>query len=117
MKENQSYWILKVYTMKIEIHESAVREFDEAIEWYELQSKGLGRRFKKTVAKQIKRIKMNPNVFLKETDDIYKAYIPKFPYKILFTSEKDRIVVWAIAHMHRKPWFWQSRRDESSFPE
>ena len=49
MKAVQSYWILKDYIMKIKIHELAVQEFDEAIEWYELQSKGLGKRFKKSV--------------------------------------------------------------------
>lgn len=109
MKANQNYWILEAYTMKINIHELAAKEFDEAIEWYEIQSKGLGKRFKKSVTDQLRKIKENPNWFLKETDNIYKAYVPKFPYKILFTSDKDRIVIWAIAHMHRRPWYWQSR--------
>ncbi len=96
--------------MKINIHELAVKEFDEAIEWYEIQSKGLGKQFKKSVADQLKKIKENPNWFLRETDNIYKVYVPKFPYKILFTFDKDSIVViWAIAHMHREPWYWQSR--------
>ncbi|PIP39412.1 hypothetical protein COX18_10205 [Candidatus Desantisbacteria bacterium CG23_combo_of_CG06-09_8_20_14_all_40_23] len=95
--------------MMINIHELAVKEFDEAIKWYEIQSKGLGKRFKKSVTDQLKKIKENPTWFLKETNNIYKAYVPKFPYKILFTSDKDRIVIWAIAHMHRKPWYWQSR--------
>ena len=97
------------YTMKIHIHEKAAEEFDEAIEWYEIQSKGLGKRFKRAVTDQLGKIRKNPDWFLKESDDIHKAFIPKFPYKILFTSEKERIVVWAIAHMHRKPWYWQSR--------
>ncbi len=39
--------------MKIKIHELAAQEFDEAIEWYELQSKGLGKRFKKSVNSQL----------------------------------------------------------------
>ena len=96
--------------MKIKIHELASEEFDEAIEWYELQSKGLGKRFKRSVIEQIHKIKKNPRWFLIEADNIYKAYIPKFPYKILYTIEDDeRIVVWAIAHMHRKPWYWQAR--------
>jgi hypothetical protein len=45
----------------------------------------------------------------KEFDDPFKAYIPKLPYKVLFTVEKYEIIIWAIAHMHRKPWYWQSR--------
>lgn len=95
--------------MKINIHELAAKEFDEAIDWYESQSKGLGKRFKKSVMDQIGKIKKNPNWFLIEVNDIHKAYIPKFPYKILFTFYKDEITIWAIAHMHRKPWYWQSR--------
>ena len=46
--------------MQIRIHELAAKEFDEAIEWYELQSKGLGKRFKNSVIDQIHRIKLNP---------------------------------------------------------
>lgn len=72
--------------MKIKIHELAANEFDDAIDWYELQAKGLGKRFKKAVMKQIQKIKRNPTWFLKESDDIYKAYVPKFPYKILLTK-------------------------------
>ena len=43
--------------MKINIHEGAAGEFDEAVEWYEIQSKGLGKRFKKSVTDQLKKIK------------------------------------------------------------
>jgi len=96
--------------MQVKIHELAAKEFDEAIEWYELQSKGLGKRFKKSVLDHIYRIKRNPDWFLVEADNIRKAYIPKFPYKILFTKEnKNTIIIWAISHMHRKPWYWQKR--------
>jgi len=44
-KGKPSYWISKAYIMKVEIHELASKEFDDAIEWYEMQSKGLGTRF------------------------------------------------------------------------
>ena len=42
--------------MPVKIHELAAKEFDEAIEWYELQSKGLGQRFKKSVIEHIDKI-------------------------------------------------------------
>jgi hypothetical protein len=80
--------------MQIRIHELAAKEFDEAIEWYELQSRGLGKRFKHTVIEQMNQIK-------------------KFPYKLLFTiDDNNNIIIWAIAHMHRKPWYWQSRMSQ-----
>lgn len=95
--------------MQVKIHELAVKEFADAIEWYELQSDGLGERFKKAVINQIEKIKIHPGWYLIENDEIYKAYVPKFPFKILFTYNNDLIIIWAIAHMHRKPWYWQNR--------
>ncbi len=95
--------------MKVEIHELTQKEFDDAVVWYEMQNAGLGNRFKKTVIEQIKRIKKNPTWFLVEDGPIYKVYIPKFPYKILDTVEEQRIIIGGIAHLHRKPWYWQTR--------
>ena len=47
---------------------------------------------------QINKIKKNPKWYLIEEDNIYKAYIPKFPYKILFSIDKNKnIIIWAIA--------------------
>ncbi|MBK7377422.1 MAG: type II toxin-antitoxin system RelE/ParE family toxin [Ignavibacteriales bacterium] len=96
--------------MQVKIHELAVKELEEAIEWYELQAKGVGKKFKESVLMQIKKIKKYPNWYLLESDEIYKAYIPKFPYKILFTIEKNNIItIWALSHLHRKPLYWQKR--------
>ena len=95
--------------MKIEIVELASQEFDDAIDWYEMQSIGLGNNFKKQVMAQVKKIKANPTWFLVEEEPIYKVFIPKFPYKILYTVEDKKIIIWAIVHLHRKPWYWQSR--------
>jgi len=96
--------------VKIEINEEAAKEFDTAIEWYEKQSAGLGKRFKKVVLSQLKNIKKNPTWFLIEEENIYKVYIPKFPYKILYTIEEGCIVIWAFMHMHRRPGYWQTRK-------
>ena len=107
---NQNCWILINCTVKIEVEEHAVNEFNAAIEWYERQTEGLGKRFKKIVLSQIKNIKKNPTWFLHEEDNIYKVYIPKFPYKILYTVEEGHIIIWAFMHMHRKPGYWKSRK-------
>jgi hypothetical protein len=56
--------------MKVKIHELADKEFSEAIEWYELQSKGLGIKFKRTVIERIKHIRENPYWFLIEEGNI-----------------------------------------------
>ena len=101
--------------MKIRIDNLALNEYFDAIKWYELQSKGLEIQFKATVRGQIKLIKRNPSWFLIEEDNIFKAYLPKFPYKILYTvnSEEKLITIWAFAHLHKKPWYWQKRLKNS----
>ena len=40
---------------------------------------------------------------------IYKAYIPKFPYKLLYSFNEELITIWALTHLHRKPNYWQER--------
>ncbi|MES0490386.1 MAG: type II toxin-antitoxin system RelE/ParE family toxin [Leptospirales bacterium] len=96
--------------MKVRIHELAALELNEAVEWYELQSVGLGLRYKKSIYAQVNKIKNNPKWFLMEEENIFKAYIPKFPYKILYSIEETTIIIWAIAHLHREPTYWQNRR-------
>lgn len=66
--------------MQIKIHPLAAKEFDDAIEWYELQSQGLGDRFRYAVIGQINKIRIHPRWYLIEDDEIYKAYVPKFPF-------------------------------------
>jgi hypothetical protein len=70
---------------------------------------GLRQRFKKAVIDQAGKIKKNPEWFLLEVDNIRKVYIPQFPYNLLYTIENNIIIIWAVAHIHRKPWYWQSR--------
>jgi hypothetical protein len=97
--------------MKVQIHELAVKEYNEAIQWYELQSSGLGLRFKKAVLEQIRNIKNNPQWYLKEDEIIFKVYIPKFSYKIMYTLESNKIIIWAVSHLHRHPGYWQNRKE------
>lgn len=97
--------------MKVQLHELAASEYREAVEWYELQARGLGEKFKISFFEQVKFIRHNPEWFLKEQENIYKAFLPKFPYKILYTIEESKIITWAIAHLHREPSYWQKRLD------
>ncbi len=97
------------FMLKIKIHKYATFEFEEAIQWYEFQASGLGERFKKAVIKQFNLVKENPSWYPQESKNIYKTYIPKFPYKILFTFDSKVIIIWAICHLHRMPRYWDSR--------
>ncbi|MFH1562308.1 MAG: type II toxin-antitoxin system RelE/ParE family toxin [Nitrospirota bacterium] len=89
--------------MKVIFNELAKYEFEDAIEFYELEYLGLGERFKKEIKTSIKRIVEYPNAWSVERGEIRKYLVHKFSYKILYSIEEDHIYIIAVAHQHRRP--------------
>ena len=100
--------------MKIVFDKLAQLELDDALEYYELEAPGLGKRFKVEVKSGIRRIHEYPDAWTKEKNDVRRYYLHKFPYKILYSIEEDYIYVIAIAHCHRRPDYWIDRILEKS---
>jgi ParE toxin of type II toxin-antitoxin system, parDE len=95
--------------MKIEILQIARLEFENAQEFYELEQSGLGARFKNEIRQALLRIQQYPKVWSAERKEIRRCFIHKFPYKIIYSIQKEIIVVLAFAHLHRKPDYWIDR--------
>lgn len=95
--------------MQIIFSKYAKLELDDAIHFYELEHQGLGRRFRKEVKGSAIRISEYPEAWSVERGDIRKCLLHSFPYKILYSVEKDHLFIIAIAHQHRKPDYWIDR--------
>jgi mRNA-degrading endonuclease RelE of RelBE toxin-antitoxin system len=95
--------------MKIEILQIARLEFENAQEFYELEQSGLGVRFENEIRQALLRIQQYPKVWSAERKEIHRCFIHKFPYKIIYSIQKEIIVVLAFAHLHRKPDYWIDR--------
>lgn len=95
--------------MNIIIAKVAKQEFNEAKEFYEIEQAGLGARFEKEIKNAILRIKQFPSAWPAERGEIHHYLVHKFPYKILYSIQKDSIVILAFAHQHRKPNYWIDR--------
>lgn len=95
--------------MKVIFSKYAKLELEDATYFYELEFEGLGYRFKKEVKKAVKRISEYPKAWSVECGDIRKCLLHKFPYKLLYSIEKDHIFIIAVAHQHRKPDYWIDR--------
>jgi toxin ParE2 len=95
--------------MKIEFLPEAKVELDEAVQYYELQVKGLGIIFKSVAKSTIKRIATFPEAWSLVNPDIRKCIMHKFPYNVLYSIENDIILIIAIAHHHRYPNYWSER--------
>jgi toxin ParE1/3/4 len=95
--------------MKYVFHPDALIEYSEAVQYYVQQSKELAQAFVNVVEDAIYRIKEYPDRYPPVEDDIHRCLTKKFPYAILYSIEKDYILILAIMHCNRKPDYWKSR--------
>ena len=95
--------------MEVIFNELALKEFNDAIAYYELEVSGLGETFKEEIKKSIKRIIVYPKAWSIEKGEVRKHLLHKFPYKILYSIESNHIYLVAVAHLHRRPNYWIER--------
>ena len=95
--------------MRVIFDDFAKLELDDGKEYYEMEVIGLGKRFKQEVKRAINIIKKMPEIGSPESENIRRYILHKFPYKVLYSIEKDHIYVIAIAHLHREPMYWINR--------
>ncbi len=96
--------------MNVEFLEPAYKEYQEAIEFYNLQSEGLGKIFEVEIDRIISILKNFPESFSKYTKRTRKAVVNIFPYNIIYSVRNESIIITAIAHHHRKPDYWINRK-------
>ena len=95
--------------MKIIFDDLASKEYNDAIDYYELQLVGLGIRFNEEVKRALRNIHKYPEIGSIEDNDVRRYFLHKFPYKILYSIEANYIYIIAIAHTHREPTYWLKR--------
>lgn len=89
--------------------EYAKLEMEDAATYYQLQLDGLGATFKKEIKLSLQRILKYPTAWSVERGEIRKYLLHRFPFKILYSIEKDHLFIIAIAHQHQKPNYWIDR--------
>ena len=95
--------------MDIEFIEPATIELDDAIDYYNLQLQGLGKKFFEEVLQTINLISVFPEVWVKNSEYTRKAILKKFPYNLIYLKYNDMIYIIAVAHQHREPDYWIDR--------
>ena len=95
--------------MKIEFAPEAAKELDEAVKWYENEKAGLGFRFAHVVDETILRCVRYPLFNSEVKPGIFRALEKRFPYGVFYGFEGSSLTVFAIAHLHREPFYWTVR--------
>lgn len=97
---------------KISIDTDALNDIQNATDWYNEQSSGLGTRFQKQVKSQINFLKSNPFAFTTRYNDVRCMLIKKFSFLVHFTIDEKQLVVevFAVYHTSRNPEIWNMKR-------
>jgi plasmid stabilization system protein ParE len=96
----------------IEIEPEALDDIQKAIDYYNSQKTGLGKRFYKKIERSFEFLKKHAFSFAVRYDDIRCMPLKKFPYLIHYRiKEKPQkiISIKAVFSTHRDPEDWKNR--------
>ena len=94
----------------ISIHEAAEIEIDEAADFYDIRSPGLGSVFIDEIERAVRSIAEFPEAAPLVRGRVRKRPIAKFPYSLVYSVRPDEIRILAVAHQKRRPFYWRGRR-------
>ncbi|MEM7593126.1 MAG: type II toxin-antitoxin system RelE/ParE family toxin [Cyanobacteria bacterium P01_A01_bin.83] len=99
-------------TYKILIQQEAELDLQDAFNWYESNSRGLGSEFIRAIDASLSQIQRNPFAYQVVYRELRRKLIRRFPYGIFYLIESETIYVIACFHVKRSPQHWRRRLDE-----
>lgn len=93
----------------LRLHDDAELELNEAADYYDLESPGLGGIFLDAVDGGFARIREHPDAATEVASGVRKLVLARFPFMIIYAVRTDVIRVLAIAHQRKRPYYWRGR--------
>jgi hypothetical protein len=95
--------------MHVVSHPEADQELKAGAWWYEERQPGLGDDFIDEFEHTLRRIVAEPERWRKLRGDNRKLNFRRFPYALVYSVRADVVYIKAVAHLHRRPFYWQHR--------
>src|SRR3990167_6799761 len=92
-----------------EFHRFADRELNEAAQYYELESPGLGLSFLNEVERCLQLIADHPEAGTVLRGSARRRLLRRFPYALLYKVKPDGIRILAVMNLRRRPTCWVGR--------
>ncbi len=93
-------------TYQIIVRPEATREVQDAFDWYEEKSEGLGLEFLRAAEACMAGVQRNPRAFPAVHNEVHRALLRKFPYALFYIIKEESIIVLACFHAKRDPIDW-----------
>ena len=95
--------------MNVRLLPAAQSELDEAINWYAKQVPRLGDSFLVEFLRTIQLIERHPTGWHPLSSQTRRCRLRRFPYGVICSQDEQGILIVAVAHLHRRPGYWQCR--------
>ena len=95
--------------MRVVSHPEADQELEAAALWYEERQARLGDDFLDEFTATLRRIMAEPERWRKIHGENRKLNFDRFPYAIVYSADTEEILIKAVMHLHRRPFYWQDR--------
>jgi toxin ParE1/3/4 len=86
---------------RVVVRPRAEADLDEARQWYELQRAGLGDKFVDDIRKAVLALESDADSRSEYYRGFRRVLIRRFPYKLFYRIEDDRVVIFRILHSSR----------------
>ena len=90
------------------ILDPALREFADAVTYYNEESPGLGYEFADEVFRTIERLTEMPDTWPVLSKRTRRCITRRFPYGIVYQQRKDTLIVVSVMHLRRHPDSWKN---------
>lgn len=95
--------------MKIYFHELAQVELNNAVDYYEDCTHGLGLEFAGEVQVAIARIAKYPEAWSRLTRNTRRCLVHRFPFGVIYQINPECLYIIAVADLRREPKYWLDR--------
>jgi ParE toxin of type II toxin-antitoxin system, parDE len=93
--------------VKFRLLQPAVQELRVAAKYYNDRVPGLGSDFLHEVRESIRRILNHPEAWVALDKNILRCRTHRFPYGIIYSIERDEILIISIMNLQRHPESWR----------
>jgi hypothetical protein len=95
--------------MQFSFNPLAERELNDAAQYYELESPGLGTAFLSEVEHSWNGITEHPEAAPIVLGSIRRRLLRRFPYALLYSIRPNSVRILAVMNLKRRPGYWSGR--------
>ena len=96
----------------VSYHPAADAEVTRGAQFYEQHVAGLGAAFLDEVDAAVTLLCTQPEMFSLRADGTRRCPLKRFPHRLVYRVEQERLRIYALAHPRLRPGHWRSRLEE-----